>query len=359
MPSVKATGTTYSISDEIVKGSDINTGDDNFALGDDAKVRHYTLSADCAYAAPKVLGTTSVPTVKFTSGSLVKSAQVSTDSKVTITGIDPNSNAENLLVANATYPKRNAVYNRGNVWKLNTAANKLYPPAVDGNLAARIYQEENENGQLINSFVAEVRLAEPKFTHSAMSVCGVNLPENHKTDADYMILHVNGEESLKHHGQINSDSHLLYREEIGGWWNGLIELYTEKVKAMNFTFGGAHVYIFNIGAPTMTLAAAPAAAPARVMARAATDGATHSVVATEKEIRTFSGQDIPTGVNGVMTDGNVSVTAGEGVINVAANTANVYNVAGALVATGAGSHNVAAGVYVVRADGKTFKVVVR
>lgn len=68
--------------------------------------------------------------------------------------------------------------------------------------------------------------------------------------------------------------------------------------------------------------------------------------------------DITTSVDGIESVKN-SVKTGVGFIEVSGNNVAVYSVAGTQMAVGAGRHSVESGVYLVRVDGRTHKVIVR
>lgn len=77
-------------------------------------------------------------------------------------------------------------------------------------------------------------------------------------------------------------------------------------------------------------------------------------------IKTYGNADgVPTGVEGITEDSYANVVTGNGYIEVEGSNVEIYNAAGMVIATAAGRYDVNPGVYVVRLNGKTVKVLVK
>ena len=86
---------------------------------------------------------------------------------------------------------------------------------------------------------------------------------------------------------------------------------------------------------------------------------TGTVLKSEATVWDVKGPEVWTGVEGIDSELRASVKAGVGFVAVEGQGVEVYNAQGMMVAAGEGRHELPAGVYVVRVNGQTHKVIVR
>lgn len=147
----------------------------------------------------------------------------------------------------------------------------------------------------------------------------------------------------------------------GHWWDGQLETVKADPLYKRMQVRISHLYPFVAGTPgTVVDNTTPASAPRRAAAEEdATASDENVVIKSDAMLREFAGNDIPTAVIGVEDAMRDSVVAGVGFIEAHGEGVEIYGADGIKVAAGEGRHEVPAGVYVVRLNGRAEKVIVR
>lgn len=144
----------------------------------------------------------------------------------------------------------------------------------------------------------------------------------------------------------------------GHWWDGQLETVKADPLYKRMQVRISHLYPFVAGTKGTTVdTTTPASAPRRAAAEDASDESV--VIKSDAKISEFTGNDIPTAVIGVEDAMRDSVVAGMGFIEAHGEGVEIYGADGIRIAAGEGRHEVPAGVYVVRLNGRAEKVIVR
>lgn len=146
----------------------------------------------------------------------------------------------------------------------------------------------------------------------------------------------------------------------GHWWDGQLETVKADPLYKRMQVRISHLYPFVAGTEGTTVdTTTPASAPRRAAAEEAAASDENVVIKSDAMLREFAGSDIPTAVIGVEDAMRDSVVAGVGFIEAHGEGVEIYGADGIKVAAGEGRHEVSAGVYVVRLNGRAEKVIVR
>ena len=147
----------------------------------------------------------------------------------------------------------------------------------------------------------------------------------------------------------------------GHWWDGQLETVKADPLYKRMQVRISHLYPFVAGTEGTTVdTTTPASAPRRAAAEEdATASDENVVIKSDAMLREFAGSDIPTAVIGVEDAMRDSVVAGMGFIEAHGEGVEIYGADGIRIAAGEGRHEVPAGVYVVRLNGRAEKVIVR
>lgn len=146
----------------------------------------------------------------------------------------------------------------------------------------------------------------------------------------------------------------------GHWWDGQLETVKADPLYKRMQVRISHLYPFVVGTEGTTVdTTTPASAPRRAAAEEAAASDENVVIKSDAMLREFAGSDIPTAVIGVEDAMRDSVVAGVGFIEAHGEGVEIYGADGIKVAAGEGRHEVSAGVYVVRLNGRAEKVIVR
>ena len=147
----------------------------------------------------------------------------------------------------------------------------------------------------------------------------------------------------------------------GHWWDGQLETVKADPLYKRMQVRISHLYPFATGTQGTTVdTTTPASAPRRAAAEEdATASDENVVIKSDAKISEFTANDIPTAVIGVEDAMRDSVVAGMGFIEAHGEGVEIYGADGIRIAAGEGRHEVSAGVYVVRLNGRAEKVIVR
>lgn len=187
-------------------------------------------------------------------------------------------------------------------------------------------------------------------------------------DAQHLAIKVAGQpvsaadSQLHRKSDIISDNSNCLLEESNEvtWFNEIGETpLTALEQKGSVDFQAAYVYFFTSGKDVKgngALTVTPAAAPASYAAAAAP--ATHYSFVTPYGSTTYNMGDVLTSVDGIQADAP-AVKAGRGWIEITGENVTVSTVSGMPVASSAGRYDVAPGIYVAKAGGIPFKVIVK
>ncbi len=238
-----------------------------------------------------------------------------------------------------------------------------------GNVVARVNKEGNplmENGEE----AADYREAGKQMQHTdfitAQAAAGTEIAE--KGESDYFLVRIVDKTTQKDlmTPQAVSAKDMYDGKEFavtanhGHWWDGQLETVKADPLYKRMQVRISHLYPFVAGTEGTTVdTTTPASAPRRAGAEGAAASDENVVIKSDAMLREFAGSDIPTAVIGVEDAMRDSVVAGVGFIEAHGEGVEIYGADGIKIAAGEGRHEVSAGVYVVRLNGRAEKVIVR
>lgn len=242
------------------------------------------------------------------------------------------------------------------------------------NVVARVNEEGNplkENGEVAEDY----REAGKEMQHTDFITTGNDAQaaadtesEENKGTTDYFLVRIVDKTTQKDlmTPQAVSAKDMYDGKEFavtanhGHWWDGQLETVKADPLYKRMQVRISHLYPFVAGTEGTTVdTTTPASAPRRAAAEEATASDENVVIKSDAMLREFAGNDIPTAVIGVEDAMRDSVVAGTGFIEAHGEGVEIYGADGIRIAAGEGRHEVSAGVYVVRLNGRAEKVIVR
>lgn len=240
-----------------------------------------------------------------------------------------------------------------------------------GNVVARVDEEGNplkETGEVAEDY----REAGKEMQHTDFITTGndaqaaADTESDEKGTTDYFLVRIVDKTTQKDlmTPQAVSAKDMYDGKEFavtanhGHWWDGQLETVKSDALYKRMQVRISHLYPFVAGTKGTTVdTTTPASAPRRAAAEDASDE--NVVIKSDAMLREFAGSDIPTAVIGVEDAMRDSVVAGMGFIEAHGEGVEIYGADGIRIAAGEGRHEVPAGVYVVRLNGRAEKVIVR
>lgn len=243
-----------------------------------------------------------------------------------------------------------------------------------GNVVARVDEEGNplkETGEVAEDY----REAGKEMQHTDFITTGndaqaaADTESDEKGTTDYFLVRIVDKTTQKDlmTPQAVSAKDMYDGKEFavtanhGHWWDGQLETVKSDALYKRMQVRISHLYPFVAGTEGTTVdTTTPASAPRRAAAEEdATASDENVVIKSDAKISEFAGYDIPTAVIGVEDAMRDSVVTGVGFIEAHGEGVEIYGADGIKVAAGEGRHEVSAGVYVVRLNGRAEKVIVR
>lgn len=242
-----------------------------------------------------------------------------------------------------------------------------------GNVVARVDEEGNplkETGEVAEDY----REAGKEMQHTDFITTGndaqaaADTESDEKGTTDYFLVRIVDKTTQKDlmTPQAVSAKDMYDGKEFavtanhGHWWDGQLETVKSDALYKRIQVRISHLYPFVAGTEGTTVdTTTPASAPRRAAAEEATASDESVVIKSDAMLREFAGNDIPTAVIGVEDAMRDSVVTGVGFIEAHGEGVEIYGADGIKVAVGEGRHEVSAGVYVVRLNGRAEKVIVR
>lgn len=242
-----------------------------------------------------------------------------------------------------------------------------------GNVVARVDEEGNplkETGEVAEDY----REAGKEMQHTDFITTGndaqaaADTESDEKGTTDYFLVRIVDKTTQKDlmTPQAVSAKDMYDGKEFavtanhGHWWDGQLETVKSDALYKRMQVRISHLYPFVAGTEGTTVdTTTPASAPRRAAAEEATASDENVVIKSDAMLREFAGNDIPTAVIGVEDAMRDSVVTGVGFIEAHGEGVEIYGADGIKVAVGEGRHEVSAGVYVVRLNGRAEKVIVR